>query len=164
MDMARDFEDLHNIDDLNDDELRDLVRTHLAGSNAVDADNISVSVEDGVVRLAGRVGTEEELRVAERIVSDVLGIEQIDNQMVVDALRRPESSEDIEEHLATESESEGLLLGDRAVPFDDEDAEVRDDLDSRLFGTTDVQKAIADGTAWIPPESPTPEGRDSEAR
>jgi hypothetical protein len=162
--MARDFEDLHNIDDLNDDELRDLVRTHLAGSNAVDADNISVSVEDGVVRLGGRVGTEEELRVAEHIVSDVLGIEQIENNMVVDALRRPESSEDIEEHLATESESEGLLLGDRAVPFEDEDAQVRDDLDARLFGTTDVQKAIADGTAWIPPESPTPEGRDSEAR
>lgn len=162
--MARDFEDLHNIDDLNDDELRDLVRTHLAGSNAVDADNISVSVEDGVVRLGGRVGTEEELRVAEHIVSDVLGIEQIENNMVIDALRRPESSEDIEEHLATESESEGLLLGDRAVPFEDEDAQVRDDLDARLFGTTDVQKAIADGTAWIPPESPTPEGRDSEAR
>jgi hypothetical protein len=164
MHMARDFEDLHNIDDLNDDELRDLVRTHLVGSNAVDADNITVSVEDGVVRLGGRVGTEEELRVAEHIVTDVLGIEQIDNQMVVDALRRPESSEDIEEHLASESESEGLLLGDRAVPFEDEDAQVRDDLDSRLFGTTDVQKAIADGTAWIPPESPTPEGRDSEAR
>ena len=162
--MARDFEDLHNIDDLNDDELRDLVRTHLAASNAVDADNISISVEDGVVRLGGRVGTEEELRVAEHIVSDVLGIEQIENNMVIDALRRPESSEDIEEHLAAESESEGLLLGDRAVPFEDEDAQVRDDLDSRLFGTTDVQKAIADGTAWIPPESPTPEGRDSEAR
>lgn len=162
--MARDFEDLHNIDDLNDDELRDLVRTHLIGSNAVDADNISVSVEDGVVRLSGRVGTEEEMRVAEHIVSDVLGIEQIDSQMVVDALRRPESPEDIEEHLATESASEGLLLGDRAVPFGDEDAEVRDDLDSRLFGTTDVQQAIADGTPWIPPQSPTPEGRDSEAR
>lgn len=162
--MARDFEDLHNIDDLNDDELRDLVRAHLIGSNAVDADNISVWVQDGVVRLGGRVGTEEELRIAEHIVTDVLGIEQIDNQMVVDALRRPESPEDIEEHLATEAEQEGLLLGDRAVPLDDEDAEVRDDLDSRLFGTSDVQKAIADGTAWIPPESPTPEGRDSEAR
>ena len=162
--MARDFEDLHNIDDLNDDELRDLVRTHLVGSNAVDADNISVSVSDGVVRLGGRVGTEEELRIAEHIVSDVLGIERIDNQMVVDALRRPESPEDIEEHLATESENEGLLLGDRPVPFEDEDAQVRDDLDARLFGTTDVQKAIADGTAWIPPESPTPEGRDGDAR
>lgn len=162
--MARDFEDLHNIDDLNDDELRDLVRAHLVGSNAVDADNITVGVEDGVVRLGGRVGTEEELRVAEHIVTDILGIEQIDSQMVVDALRRPESPEDIEEHLATESEHEGLLLGDRPVPFEAEDAQVRDDLDARLFGTTDVQKAIADGTAWIPPESPTPEGRDGDTR
>ena len=27
-----------------------------------------------------------------------------------------------------------------------------------LYGTTDVQKTIEEGTAWIPPESPTPEG------
>lgn len=158
--MARDFEDLHNLDDLSDDELRELVRTHLASNNTVDVDNITVTVEDGVVMLAGRVGTEEEARVAERVVSDVLGIEHYDNQLVVDPLRRPVSPEDIEEHLAADEEAEGLLLGDRPVPLDPEDEQVRDDLDARLFGTTDVSKSTVDGTAWIPPESPTPEGRD----
>ena len=158
--MARDFEDIHDIDDLNDDELRELVRTHLEAHSAVDVDNITVVVEDGVVSLAGRVGTESELRSAEHVVTDVLGIENFDNQLVVDPNRRPVSPEAVDDHLADEIEHEGLLLGDRAVPLSPEVAEVRDDLDSRLYGTTDVQKTIADGTPWIPPDSPTPEGRD----
>ena len=162
--MARDFENIHDIDDLSDDELRELVRNHLDAHGAVDADNISIVVEDGVVTLSGRVGTEEEMRAAEHVVTDVLGIESFDNQLVVDALRRPESPEAVDDHLADEAEHEGLLLGDRAVPVSPEVEEVEEDLDARLFGTTDVQKAIADGTAWIPPESPTPEGRDSDVR
>lgn len=162
--MARDFEDIHDIDDLSDDELRELVRNHLEAHGAVDADNISIVVEDGVVTLAGRVGTEEEMRVAEHVVTDVLGIDNFDNQLLVDPIRRPESPEAVDDHLADEAEHEGLLLGDRAVPLSPEVEQVQDDLDARLFGTTDVQKAIADGTAWIPPESPTPEGRDNDRR
>ena len=71
--MAHDFEDIHDIDDLNDDELRALVRSHLAADSAIDEQDISVVVEDGVVMLAGRVGTEAELQIAEHIVTDVLG-------------------------------------------------------------------------------------------
>ena len=72
---------------------------------------------------------------------------------------------DIDEHLADEEETEGLLLGDRAVPLSPEAEHLEEDLDARLYGTTDVQSAIEDGTAWVPPDSPTPEGRDgSEAR
>ncbi len=162
--MARDFEDIHDIDDLNDDELRDLVRNHLDAHGAIDLDDISVVVEDGLVTLAGRVGTEEELQVAEHVVTDVLGIENFENQLVVDPIRRPLSPEAVDDHLADESEHEGLLLGDRAEPQSPEVAQVQEDLDGRLYGTTDVQKAIADGTAWNPPDSPTPEGRDRDLR
>ena len=163
--MARDFEDLHDIDDLNDDELRDLVRTHLAAERGIDVDDISVVVEDGVVVLAGRIGTESELRIAEHVVTDVLGIEQFENQLVVDPIRRAVSPEAIDDHLADEDERAGKLLGDRAVPLSPEAEHLQEDLDGRLYGTTDVQDAIAEGTAWIPPESPTPEGRDiSDAR
>src|ERR671937_832350 len=129
--MARDFEDLHDLDDLSDDELRELVRTHLAANNSIDANDIVVHVEDGVVRLAGRVGTESERRVAEHVVTDVLGLEQVENE---------------------------LLVGDRAPPLNPETEHLVDDLDARLYGTTDVQNAIERGTAWIPPTSPTPEG------
>ena len=158
--MARDFEDLHDIDDLNDDEVRQLVRSDLDGERGLDADDITVVVEDGVVALAGRIGTEAEMRIAEHVVTDVLGIEQFENQLVVDPIRRGTSPEDIDEHLADEAERAGKLLGDRPVPMSPEVEQVQESLDDRLYGTTDVQDAIAEGTAWNPPDSPTPEGRD----
>jgi len=162
--MAHDFEDIHDIDDLNDDELRDLVRTHLAADSAIDAADISVVVEDGVVLLAGRVGTEAEQQIAAHIVTDVLGVEQFENQLMVDPLRRAMSPEAIDEHLVDEEVTSGRLIGDRAVPLDPEAERLEEDLDARLYGTTDVQKAIEEGTSWNPPDSPTPEGLDSEAR
>ena len=156
--MAHDFEDIHDIDDLSDEELRDLVRAQLAEHSAIDSDDISVAVEDGHVVLAGRVGTESELRIAEHIVTDSLGIVHVENQIVVDAIRRADSPEAIDDHDAAEEETKGLLLGDRAVPISPEAEHLEEDLDGRLFGTTDVGKATAEGMAWIPPESPTPEG------
>jgi hypothetical protein len=50
------------------------------------------------------------------------------------------------------------LLGDRPIPISPEAEGVQDDADHELFGTSDVGHAIQDGTAWIPPEGPTPEG------
>jgi hypothetical protein len=152
------FDDVHDVGDLNDRELRDVVRSHLRAHNGLDADYITVQVENGAVVLEGRVGTDYERRVAERVVTDVLGVPQVRNDLVVQAIHRAESPEDIDEHLAEEERTEGLLLGDRAVPLDPEAEGVEEDLDSRLFGTSDVGKAIAEGTSWIPPESPTQEG------
>src|SRR4029079_16852109 len=137
--MARDFEDINNLDDLSDDELRGLVRDHLAAHNALDIDDLTVSVEDGTVILGGRVGTDGERLVAEHVVTDVVGTQRYRNEIFVDAIRRAESPEAVDEHLADEDRREGLLLGDRPVPLSPE-AEHRDeDLDSELFGTTDVQ-------------------------
>jgi hypothetical protein len=156
--MARDFEDIHNLGDLNDDELRGLVREHLQASNAVDIDDLSVSVENGVVCLGGRVGTDGEKLIAEHVVTDVLGADRVRNDIVIDPMRRAESPEAIDEHLVDESRREGLLLGDRPVPISPEAEGQQDDVDHELYGTTDVGHAISDGTAWIPPEAPTPEG------
>ena len=134
------------------------MREHLAAHNGIDIDDINVHVEKGQVRLLGRVGTEAEARVAEHVVTDVLGLQNVSNELVVDATRRAESPMAIDDHLADEEKTEGLLLGDRPVPLADTVSEVEDELDDRLWGTTDVQKTISEGTAWIPPESPTPEG------
>lgn len=158
--MARDFEDVHDLGDLNDGELKDLVRTHLRAHNGIDPDDISVRVADGAVVLEGRVGTEAERRIAEHVLTDVVGIVTVQNNLVVDALRRAESPLDIDEHLAEEEKNDGLLLGDRAVPFTTESEHLEEDLDARLYGTSDVGKAIGEGTAWNPPESPTQEGLD----
>ena len=158
--MAHDFEDIHDLDDLNDDEMRALVRTHLAADEGIDERGITVQVEDGFVTLGGTVGTEAELRIAEHIVTDVIGIEQYENQLAVDPSARANSPEDMEAHLAEEEAAEGRLLGDRAVPLSPEAEHLEEDLDARLYGTTDVQAAIEEGTPWVPPDSPTPEGRD----
>lgn len=155
-----DFENLHDIADLNDRELRDVVRSHLRAHNGLDADYITVQVSSGEVTLEGRVGTDNERRVAEHVITDVLGIKRVHNSLVVQAIHRAESPLDVEEHLADEERMEGLLLGDRAVPLSPEAEHLEEDLDARLGGTSDIGKAIEEGTPWIPPESPTPEGMD----
>jgi hypothetical protein len=156
--MARDFEDLHDLDDLNDRELRDLVRQRLSEDNTLDIDDVTVQVENGTVILSGRVGTDEERRVAEHVVTDGLGVQNYRNELLVDATRRAESPEAIDEHLVDEDRREGLLLGDRAVPLSPEAEHLDTDDDDDLYGTTDVQHSIEEANPWIPPSSPTPEG------
>jgi hypothetical protein len=155
--MARDFEDLNDIDDLNDDELRGLVREHLAAHNALDIDDFTVEARDGVVILNGRVGTDGERLIAEHVVTDLIGAQRCQNNVFVDPARRATSPEAIDEQLVNDDRMEGLLLGDKPVPLDPE-TETLEDVDADLYGTTDVGHAIQDGTAWIPPESPTQEG------
>jgi hypothetical protein len=156
--MARDFEDVHDIDDLSDDELRGLVREHLAADSALDIDDLSIQVEGGHVILEGRVGTDEERRIAEHIVTDVLGLEDYENNIFVDPIRRATSPEAADDNLADEDATDGRLLGDRPVSVSPEDEDRREDEEAQLYGTTDVGHAIEEGTAWIPPEAPTPEG------
>ena len=65
--MEKDYEDIRETDHLSDNELRALVRDQLDTQLAFDPDDVDVSVRSGVVRLSGRVGTdEEELRIVER--------------------------------------------------------------------------------------------------
>src|SRR4029450_5190557 len=95
--MARDFENIDDVDDLDDDELRRLVRDRLAEHRGLDLGDITVTVRDHVVALDGRVGTDGERRVAERIVTDTLGLSDVQNNLIVDSLRRAESPERSEE-------------------------------------------------------------------
>ena len=156
--MARDFEDIRSLDDLNDDELRQLVRERIAEHAGLDPDDITVRIEGAQVVLEGRVGTDGERRIAEHVVTDVVGIVDVRNDLVVDPIRRAESPMDIDDHLAEEERTEGVLLGDRAPQREDEDALESDDDMAHGFGTTDVQKVMESGAPWIPPTGPTPEG------
>jgi hypothetical protein len=163
--VEKDYEDLRETDLLSDNELRALVRDELETQLAFDSDDVDVAVRSGVVRLSGRVGTEEELRIAERVVTDVVGLEKLSSELVVDPIRRAESPEPIDEHLVDEELHAGLLLGDRPGQDDPEAAHLRENLRAELFGTTDVQEAIEGAIPWNPPDSPTPEGLSgSDAR
>ncbi len=154
--MEKDYEDISDTEDLSDNELRALVRDTFDQQVAFDPDDVDVSVRDGIVRLAGRVGTEEERRIAERTVTDVVGLQRVKSSLVVDPIRRAESPEAIDEHLADEEMHEGLLLGDTPRPEDPkaEDENIR----AELFGTADVQQSIREAIPWNPPDGPTPEG------
>jgi hypothetical protein len=161
--MAQDFENVFDLDDLSDAELRDLVRDQLAQDDAIDADGILVHVKDGYVTLSGRVGTEGEKQIADHVLSDVIGIESFDNDIFVDAVRRDEEPEAADEAVArAKSRGEDALLG--GTDLSDTDAEAQrgtDNDEASLFGSRDIERVMEDGVPWIPPDEPTPEGRDA---
>jgi hypothetical protein len=156
--VERDYEDIDEIDEQTDGELRALVRDRLDEQIAFDPADVDVNVRGGIVILSGRVGTEEELRIVEHVVTDVVGIKRVNNNLFVDPIRRAESPVAIDEHLADEERHEGLLLGDRPSNDDPEAEHLREDMRAQLFGTIDPTKATEDGIPWNPPDSPTPEG------
>lgn len=158
MARERDYENIHDIDQLDDRELRELVREQLAAHTALDIDDITITAAGGTVTLAGRVGTEGEKRVAEHVLTDVLGVTEFNNDLVIDPLRRADSPMDIDDHLADEELRAGTLLGDMPVPRSDESAHLADADEDDITGTSDYQSAVADGKSWNPPDSPTPEG------
>jgi hypothetical protein len=110
------------------------------------------------VRLSGRVGTEEELRIIDHVLTDVISVRKLNNELVIDELRRAVSPEAIDEHLADEEEHGGLLLGDVPRPLSPEAEHLADMGNDDSMGTHDVQESIESAEPWIPPESPTPEG------
>jgi hypothetical protein len=156
--MAHDYEDMHNIEGLEDRELRDLVREQLAEHSGLDIDDITVLVADGSVTLSGRVGTDGERRIAEHVLTDVLGITEFVNDLVIDPVRRAESPAAIDDHLVDEEERSGTLLGDVAVPFSSEAEHLADEFQDDVAGTTDYTRVMEDGMTWNPPDGPTPEG------
>ena len=156
--MEKDYEDIDEIDEQTDGELRALVRDRLEEQLAFDPNDVEVAVRGGVVHLSGRVGTEQEFRIVEHVVTDLVGIKEVKNDLVVDPIRRAESPVPIDEHLADEELREGILLGDRPRPEDPEAEHLHEDIRAELFGTTDVQKSIEEGIPWNPPDGPTPEG------
>ncbi len=156
--MAQDFENISDTQDMSDGELRAFVRDRLEEQLAFDPDDISISVRNGTVCLSGRVGTEAELRIVEHVVTDVLGLKDVKNDIFVDELRRAESPVAVDEHIADEEAHEGLLLGDSARSESPEAEHLQENRRAELFGTTDVRESIEGGIPWTPPESPTPEG------
>jgi hypothetical protein len=151
--VEKDYEDIRDIDLLSDNELRAQVRDEFDAQLAFDPDDVDVSVSSGVVRLSGRVGTEEELRIVERVVTDLVGVNRVKSELVVDPIRRAESPEAIDEHLVDEE-----MRGDTPRGENPEAEHLRENIRSELFGTSDVQEAIEGGIPWNPPDGPTPEG------
>jgi hypothetical protein len=159
--MADDYDNTDEIANLTDDELRTLVRMELRSQKAFDANDITVSVRDGHVSVSGRVGTDVELRVVDHVLTDLIGLKDAENLLVVDEIRRAESPDAIDEHLVDEDEHAGILLGDSPRQEDPEAEHIALDRNLNPRATHDVTEAIEEAEPWIPPEGPTPEGFDS---
>jgi hypothetical protein len=161
--MAQDFENVFDLDDLDDEELRDLVRDQLAQENALDVDNILVHVKDGYVTLSGRVGTDDEKQVADHVLSDVIGLENYANDIFVDPVRLDEEPEAADDQVGRVlGRDDETLLGGRDVRTTSDEAErVGDNDEAALYGTRDYESVMEDGVPWNPPDEPTPEGRDA---
>ncbi len=155
--MAHDYEDLHNIESLDDAELRELVREELAAHPGLEHRDLNVHAHEGKLKITGRVGTEGERRIAAHIVTDVLGIVDFSDEMIVDALVRIENSSAADEH-ADDDSGRGALLSDESLLYTDESAHLAGDGDAELGGTADYQKVMEEGMSWNPPTGPTPEG------
>lgn len=160
--MARDYEDIFDIEDLDEGELRRLVHEVLREYPEIDPVDINVHVRGATVVLSGRVGTDEEKRIAERIVGDRIGIRNVESQLVVDELRRSLNPEAADESVAFQESIETTVSGQPLVHRSDTDRHMAVDANAEFTGTTDRQEAIEDGVPWIPPEGPTPEGRDDK--
>lgn len=156
--MESDFENSADIANLSDRELRQLVRDRLDDHEGIDPEDITVVVRNGVLNLSGRVGTDAELRVADHVITDQLGIVEYENELVVDPIRRATSPAAIDDHNADETAHEGLLLGDRPLSLSPEAEHLEENILAEVEGTADVQKSIEGAIPWVPPESPTPEG------
>jgi len=157
--MARDYEDVFDLGDMSDDDLQSLVREEFDRYGSFDPDNVLVRVRDGLVTLSGRVGSETERRIAERVLTDVIGVTRFENDLVVDPNRRSEEPEAADDHLADELSTDGML-GDFPISEQTRSSELStgEDIDARLYGTRDIQKSIAEGASFNPPDTPTPEG------
>lgn len=147
--MTRDYENVDGLESMSDQELAERIRQEFRDTPALDPDLVDVRVEEGRVTLTGRVGTEGELQVFEHVVTDVLGIKEIVNEIVVDELVRATASEAAD---TTER---------RADRTSDTAEHLQADIAAEQFGTDDVGEAIERGHTYEPPPGPIQEGTES---
>lgn len=158
--MARDYEDIDHRDSLDDEELRDRIIQEFEEHDDLDTDLVEVRVTDGSITLSGRVGTESELQRFEHVVTDVLGLRDVSNEIVVDELVRAEQSEAADE-AAVRSVSPGGATRGGADRTEDSAEHLLRDTAAEQYGTDDVREAIERGYTYEPPMDPIQEGSES---
>lgn len=161
--MPRDFENIHRIHDMDDQEVEDLIVQELGEYPDVDVDDVEVRVERGFVTLGGRVGTEYQLQVIAHVVTDVLGIEHLSNEILIDEARRAQLPEAADEEAAVEGASMSQIGGGDAQASDTSEHLI-EHLDDELYGTHDLKQAIEQGLNYEAPDQPLQEGSWSEEK
>lgn len=159
--MPHDYENVDDLGSLTDAELRSRILEQYKEYPELDGDLIDVAVSDGRVTLSGRVGTEREYQEFEHVATDVLGLPNVSNDIVVDEVVRAEYPDAADEAAVERIREEGATGGgeDRTS---DEAAHLLDDTAGEQFGTADLHEAIERGFAFDPPSTPVQEGSESQ--
>jgi hypothetical protein len=153
--MADDYEDIYDIESMTDEEIGALVRDQLREHPDLDASGLDLSVSDGRVTLAGRIGTEAELQALEQLLTDVIGVE-VRNDLVVDDLVRQEQPEAAD---AANARIYGPGSARGGADRTEDSAEhLLNDTAADQYGTNDMGEAIERGQSYNPPETPVQGG------
>jgi hypothetical protein len=160
--MAGDFEDIYDLENMTDEEIVQLVREELDDQQELDSSGLDIDVRNGRLRVSGRVGTEAELQLVEHLLTDVIGVPEVENDLVVDALARSHQDEAADvANAQLYSSPRGQRGG--ANRTEDTAAHLLDDTGAEQFGTSDMGEAIERGYSYNPSTSPIQEGtRDAE--
>jgi hypothetical protein len=156
--MAKDAREIFDAQNLSDDELREVIREQLREAPEVDEGWIEVEVDAGHVRLSGQLGTDGEVRLAEKLVAELVGADRHTSELVVGAQHREERPLDPDADPAGEADDQA---GEERRPQSDTAAHLQKDLEAETYGTRDMQQAIQEGATYEPPDRPRPDGYDS---
>lgn len=157
--MARDYDNLYDITNLDDGELKDLVLQQLREYPDIDVDLVEVNVDQGRVHLSGRVGTEQEVQTVESVVTDLLGVDRVRNELVIFDAVRGERSEAADDALIEELEADPQMASGAGTQNTSDTAQhLVEDLEAEHFGTHNVQEAVERGTTYEPPDRAIQQG------
>lgn len=158
--MAQDF-DPFDLTDMTDDEIYDVVVQHLGEYPELDMGWITVTVQNGRVTLSGRVSSDGEISIASQALLDVVGVAELNNELMVDELHRGEAPEAADEAFVRDQEVADQM-GDPNLQYQSDTAgHLMQDLEEETYGTHDMGKAIEDGTPYEPPYRPVADGYGS---
>lgn len=154
--MPNDFENTMNLDQMEDEEIRGLVRQMLDEADEFNVDTVEIDVQEGHIAVAGRVGTEGERQYVDQVLSR-LGAQDFQNDVVVDANARAQRA-DGADTARNEDAAATSSLGVSGQSTTDTAQHLQPDDAGELYGTRDMKKAIEEGKAYNPPDGPVQEG------
>lgn len=160
--MTRDFEDAINLDQMTDGDVRDLVRQQLDELDDFDVDAVDISVEDGRIRVEGRVGTEAERQHVDQVITS-LGATAYANNLTVDEVARAQRAEAADVARIEDAEA-SASVGESGKSTSDTAEHLETGDRSDLYGTKDVGEAIEEGRSYTPPDGPVQEGIEGDER
>lgn len=160
--MSEDYENAINVDQMGDDDIRALVRQQLDEAPKFDVELVDVTVSDGRVAVAGRVGTEGERQHVEQTLAR-LGVRDYQNDLVVDENVRAQRDA-AADTARIEDRAAEAAIGESGKTTADTAEHLQPDDRGDLYGTRDMKKAIEEGQSYSPPDGPIQEGFQGDER